>query len=152
MTDYESKPLYGTKVHCIDSMVPMRDGVKVAVDVFLPDQEGKYPALLACSGHNKFLQSREVIDACNNQPAWAPLWCGPAEGGDTRFLTSRGYAHVIANPRGFGNSEPGDPWNEGLTDSYDIIEWIAKQPWCDGNVGMLGISWFGKFQMLAAMN
>ena len=92
------------------------------------------------------------MDACNDQPAWAPLWCGPAEGGDTKFLTSRGYAHVIANLRGFGNSDPGDAFtDEGRNDLYDLIEWIAAQPWCDGNVGMIGISWFGRKQLMAAM-
>jgi predicted acyl esterase len=146
-----SKPIYGTKIEGRDVMVPMRDGTRLAIDIYRPDAEGRFPALLAFSGHNKFLQSSEVIEACNNQPAWAPLWCGPAEGGDTKFFTSRGYVHVIGNPRGFGHSDPGDPWVQGRTDAYDLIEWIAKQPWCDGNVGMVGISWFGLNQMIAAM-
>jgi predicted acyl esterase len=145
-----SQPIYGTKVEGRDMMVPMRDGAKLAVDIFRPDSEGRFPALLAFSGHNKFLQGPEVIEACNNQPAWAPLWCGPAEGGDTKFFTSRGYVHVIGNPRGFGHSDPGDPWVQGQTDAYDLIEWIAKQPWCSGNIGMVGISWFGLNQMIAA--
>ena len=100
-----SQPVYNTKVEGIDIMVPTRDGTKLATDVYRPDAEGKFPALLAFSGHNKFLQSLEVIEACNNQPPWAPLWCGPAEGGDTRFFTSRGYAHVIGQPRGFGKAD-----------------------------------------------
>jgi predicted acyl esterase len=151
MAQHESsKPIYGTKVEGLDRMVPTRDGTRLAVDIYRPDTEGKFPALLAFSGHNKFLQSPEVIEACNNQPAWAPLWCGPAEGGDTKFFTSRGYVHVIGNPRSFGHSDPGDPWVQGRTDAYDLIEWIAKQPWCDGKVGMVGISWFGLNQMIAA--
>ncbi len=50
-------------------------------------------------------------------------------------------------PRGFGASEGGGSreW-----DSYDLIEWIADQPWCDGNVGMVGISGFGAEQLHAA--
>ena len=108
-----SQPDYSTKVEGIDIMVPMRDGTQLAIDVYRPDGDGKFPVLLAFSGHNKFLQSKEVIEACNNQPAWAPLWCGPAEGGDTKFFTSRGYVHVVGNPRGFGNSDPGDPWIQG---------------------------------------
>jgi predicted acyl esterase len=145
-----SEPIYSTRVEGRNRMVPMRDGVRVAVDIFRPDGQGRFPALLALAYHNKFLQSPEVAEACSNQPAWAPLWCGPAEGGDTTFFTSRGYVHITANPRGFGNSEPGDPWTQGVTDGYDLIEWIARQPWCNGHVGMIGISAFGQNQMIAA--
>ena len=146
-----SQPIYRTREEGRDVMVPMRDGARLAVDIYRPDGEGRFPALLAFAVHNKFLQSPEVADACPNQPAWAPLWCGPAEGGDTRFFTSRGYAHVVGNLRGSGHSDPGDPWVEGKTDAYDLIEWIARQPWCDGNVGMIGISDFGRRQIEAAM-
>ena len=76
-----SQPVYTTKVEGTDILVPMRDGVRLAVDVYRPDAEGRFPALLAFAVHNKFLQSPQVAEACNNQPAWAPLWCGPAEGG-----------------------------------------------------------------------
>ena len=152
MTNSEpSQPVYSTKVEGTDIMVPMRDGTRVAIDVYRPDAEGRFPALLAFALHNKFLQSPEVAEACNNQPAWAPLWSGPSEGGDTKFFTSRGYVHVVGNTRGFGNSDPGDPYVEGKTDAYDLIEWIAEQPWCDRNVGMIGISAFGQNQMMAAM-
>jgi predicted acyl esterase len=146
-----SQPIFWTKVEGVDVMVPVRDGTRLAVDIYRPDAEGRFPALLSFAGHNKFLQGPEVIDACNNQPAYSPLWCGPAEGGDTLFFTSRGYAHVIGNPRGFGHSDPGDPWVQGRTDAYDLIEWMARQPWCDGNIGMVGISWFGMNQVMAAI-
>ena len=75
------------------------------------------------------------------------LWTGPAEAGDTRFFVARGYVHVIGNPRGIGKSEGG---GSRAFDSYDLIEWIAAQPWCDGNVGMIGISGFGAEQLMAA--
>jgi len=146
-----SQPIYSMKVAGTDVMVPMRDGVRLAVDIYRPDADERFPALLSIAGHNKFFQSPEVAEACNNQPAWAPLWCGPAEGGDSVFWASRGYAHVVANVRGFGNSDPGDRWTQGRTDAYDLIEWMAQQSWCDGNIGMLGISDFGRGQMIAAM-
>jgi uncharacterized protein len=149
--DKLSKPDYSTKVEGMDIMVPMRDGTRLAVDVYRPDSDERFPALLAFAAHNKFLQSPEAVEACNSQPPWAPLWVGATEAGDTRLLNSGGYIHVIGNPRGFGNSDPGDRWVEGKTDAYDLIEWIAKQPWCDGNVGMIGISDFGRGQMIAAM-
>jgi predicted acyl esterase len=149
--DKGSQPVYKMKVEGIDVMVPVRDGKKIAVDIYRPDAPGKFPALFSFSVHNKFLQSQEVYAACNNQPPWAPLWTGCAEAGDSKFFTSRGYVHVIGNPRGFGNSSPGDPVTEGRLDAYDVIEWIARQPWCDGNVGMVGISGFGFSQIQAAL-
>jgi putative hydrolase, CocE/NonD family len=60
---------------------------------------------------------------------------------------SRGYVHVIGNPRSIGKSETG---GSRQYDSYDLIEWIAAQPWCDGQVGMIGISGFGAEQFAAA--
>ena len=75
------------------------------------------------------------------------LWAGPLEAGDTRFFVSRGYAHILAMPRGVGKSEGG---GSRAWDSYDLVEWIAEQPWCDGNVGMVGISGFGAEQLHVA--
>ena len=153
MKEHEpSQPIYSTRLEGTDIMVAMRDGKRLAVDVYRPDAEGRFPALLALAAHNKFLQSPEVAGACSHQPAWSPLWCGPAEGGDTLFFTTRGYAHIVGNLRGCGHSDPGDPWAEGKTDAYDLIEWIAAQPWCDGNVGMIGISDFARWQIIAAMS
>lgn len=87
-----SQPVHTTQVEGMDVMVPMRDGTRLAVDIYRPGAEGRFPALLSFAAHNKFLQSLDAVEACNNQPAWAPLWCGAAEAGDTRFLTARGYA------------------------------------------------------------
>jgi predicted acyl esterase len=69
------------------------------------------------------------------------------EAGDTRFFVSRGYVHVVGSPRGMHKSEDGGSreW-----DSYDLIEWIAQQPWCDGNVGMIGIGAFAAEQFKLA--
>ena len=126
-----SQPVYSTKVEGTDILVPMRDGARLAVDVYRPDSEGRFPALLAFAVHNKFLQSPQVAQACNNQPAWAPLWCGPAEGGDTKFLTTRGYVHVTANLRGFGNSDPGNAFtDETRNDLYDLVELFAVKELC----------------------
>ena len=62
---------------------------------------------------------------------------------------ANGYVHVIAELRGVGKSE-GDYDADNETDHYDMIEWISQQPWCDGNVGMVGISAFGGEQFRAA--
>ncbi|MCK5429203.1 MAG: CocE/NonD family hydrolase, partial [Anaerolineales bacterium] len=72
--------------------------------------------------------------------------------GDAKYFVPRGYVQVIADPRGIAKSE-GEFSYFGLAeqeDGYDIIEWIAEQPWCDGNVGMIGHSWFAMNQYLIA--
>src|SRR5262249_27147313 len=88
----------------------------------------------------------EVAQASLTHPAWSMLWTGPAEAGDTRFFVARGYVHVIGNPRGIGKSEGG---GSRAFDGYDLIAWIAAQPWCYGHVGMVGISGFGPRQLQA---
>jgi uncharacterized protein len=131
-----------------DVRVPMRDGVTLCVDIYRPDAPGKFPALLAIAPHNKDLQTPELAEALPPQPAWSTLWQGCIESGDSDYFVSRGYIHIIGNERGFGKSgDGGSPeW-----DYYDLIEWIAAREWCDGNVGMVGISAFGGAQLQAAL-
>lgn len=146
---YQSPPLYEKMIWDRDVMVPMRDGVHLCVDVYRPDvPEKKFPAVLAIAMHNKDLQTPKLAEALPPQPAWSTLWMGVIEAGDTNYLVGRGYVHVISNPRGVGKSEDGPPSN---WDYYDLIEWIAQQPWCDGNVGMIGISGYAAAQWEAAL-
>ena len=98
--------------------------------------------------HNKDIQGPDIADILPPQPAHAPLWFGPIEAGDTRRFIANGYVHVISQPRGSAKSE-GHYGNED-TDHYDTIEWIAQQPWSDGNVGMVGISGYAGEQWRAA--
>lgn len=145
---YQPNPIATSLVWDKDVMAPMRDGVSLCVDVYRPEGVGKFPALLAVAGHNKDLQTPELARALPPQPAWSTLWQGGAEAGDSDYLVSRGYVHVVGNPRGFGKSEDGGSpeW-----DLYDLIEWVAVQPWCDGNVGMIGLSAYAASQWQAAM-
>src|SRR3990170_4885176 len=105
--DYDRPPTYSGMIAEKDILVPMRDGVKVALDVYRPDTNERLPALLALAVHSKDLQGPELAAAGHTQPAWSTLWTGPAEAGDTRFFVSRGYIHVIGNPRSIGKSESG---------------------------------------------
>jgi hypothetical protein len=132
-----------------DIAVRMRDGVRLSVDVYRPAAQGRYPVLYASALHNKDLQGPDIAEVLPPQPAFAPLWFGPLEAGDTRHFISNGYVHVIAQPRGSGKSEgiSGDEeW-----DHYDTIEWITQQPWSDGKVGMVGISAFAGEQWRAVL-
>ena len=146
-SSYNREPTIAAIARDMDVMVPMRDGIKICVDVYRPEAPGKFPALLAFAIYNKDFQGPDMAAALPPQPAWSPLWTGPMEAGDTKFFVSRGYVHVIGSPRGVGKSEGGGSreW-----DCYDLIEWIAVQPWCDGNVGMVGISGFGAEQLAVA--
>jgi putative CocE/NonD family hydrolase len=122
-----------------DVAVAMRDGVDLLADVYRPDADGRFPALLAFSSYPRQIQNLR-----------APL--GLVEAGASDFFVPRGYVHVIANARGTAGS--GGTWSlldhEEREDLFDLIEWIAAQPWCDGNVGMLGISYFAMAQIAAA--
>ncbi len=131
-----------------DVMIPMRDGKRLCADIYRPDMAGRFPALVALAPHNKEYQTPDFARAAQGaQPTWSRMWFGGAEAGDTDYLVSRGYVHVCANMRGNGKSDSGGSpeW-----DPYDLIEWVAAQPWCDGKVGMIGISAFGGAQFEAA--
>ena len=144
---YDRAAQYAGMIAEKDVAVPMRDGVNLSVDIYRPDTKEKLPALLAFAIYNKDLQGPDVAATLPPQPAWSSLWSGPLEAGDTKFFVSRGYVHVIGSPRGVGKSDSG---GSRQWDSYDLIEWMAQQPWCDGNVGMVGISGFGAEQLYVA--
>lgn len=133
------QPQYGI-AHLINQRVPMRDGVDLLADIHHPTSTGRYPALIAASPYPRQMQD-----------LGAPA--GFIEAGATDFWVSRGYVHVIANIRGTGGS--GGTFGffdaQERRDMYDLVEWVAAQPWCDGNVGMIGISYFAMTQLEAAV-
>lgn len=135
---------------CIkDVYVEMRDGQKLCIDINIPDGDGAFPALLSMGQHNKDLLDARYNASMPPQPSWSHFWFGNVECGDTKFITSRGYVHVIAQARGAGKSGHGTPM-DAEWDHYDLIEWMAQQEWCDGNIGMVGLSNFGVNQLMAA--
>jgi predicted acyl esterase len=123
-----------------DVTIPMRDGVTLLADVHRPTMPGRYPVLIAASPYPRQIQD-----------LGAPM--GFIEAGASDFFGPRGYVHVIANIRGSGGSGGTFGFFDGQErrDMYDLVEWVAKQPWSDGNVGMLGISYFAMTQMEAAV-
>jgi hypothetical protein len=125
-----------------DVMVVMRDGVRIAADIYRPGAPGRFPVLYTCAMHNKDLQRVEIVENLKvGQPAWSTMWYGILEAGDSKRFVANGYVHVIGQVRGGHKSEgmpdQGDEWDE-----YDVFEWICAQPWCDGNIGMVGLSGF----------
>ena len=133
-----------------DLPVAMRDGVTLRVDVYRPDASGTFPVLYTCAMHNKDLQRVEVAENLRvGQPAWSTQWYGILEGGDSKRFVANGYVHVIGQVRG-GHKSEGQLFTDDDWDHYDTIEWIVQQPWCDGNVGMVGLSAFAAEQWRAA--
>jgi predicted acyl esterase len=133
------KWLLGVKVQ-ENIYVEMRDGVKLAVDIYSPESGGRYPALLSMAPYIKEIQQHP------------PQFSHSIEAGATGFFVPKGYVHVIAQTRGSGLSQ--GQWNfldtKEQQDGYDLVEWMAQQPWCDGNVGMIGDSYWGWIQYLVA--
>jgi len=123
-----------------DVEVVTRDGVTLLADVHRPEGDGRFPALIAASPYPRQIQD-----------LGAPM--GFIEAGATDFWVPRGYAHVIANLRGTGGSGGtfGFFDEQERRDLFDLVEWAAAQPWCDGNVGMIGISYFAMTQLEAAV-
>jgi predicted acyl esterase len=132
-----------------DVSIRMNDGIHLDCDIFRPDGTEKYPAILGVHAFDKFQQSAPSM------PQGFERINGSIEAGDSNFFVRRGYAHVIVNVRGTGKSE-GEFSGYGAQeakDTYEVIEWIARQPWCDGNVGMFGVSYFAISQLqVAALN
>ncbi|MFG3021571.1 CocE/NonD family hydrolase [Streptomyces sp. NPDC048254] len=137
-----------------DLRVPMRDGVELAVDAYHGMDDAPRPALIAMSAYGKELQALALTTPPQRRPS--PMWDGCIEAGDIARVVREGYVHVIGDMRGTGDSggEMIGNYNAGGVpqgqDLHDLIEWVAAQPWCDGNVGMIGISYFGSMQVLAA--
>ena len=108
--------------------MPMRDGVRLCALVFHPRAAGRVPTILIRTPYNKGVAN-------------------PYES-----FIRRGYNVVIQDVRGrYHSGGEFDPLNQEGRDGYDTIEWIAKQPWSDGQVGMLGGSYVGIAQWKAAL-
>lgn len=112
-----------------DQQIPMRDGVALSAAVFRdPKQSQKLPVIFAMT------------------PYVGTKYVGPGV-----YFAQRGYVVVVADSRGRGNSQGSFvPTRVEANDGYDAIEWIAKQPWCNGQVAMWGGSWLGFTQWTIA--
>jgi len=110
--------------------IPMADGVHLAARIWLPEgvERNPVPAIL------EYIPYRHRDNTRARDQRMHPYFAG------------HGYAAVRVDIRGSGNSEGilEDEYLESeLQDGVEIIRWLADQPWCDGNVGMIGISWGG---------
>tara|TARA_B100000959_G_scaffold53556_1_gene55731 strand:- start:2263 stop:3987 length:1725 start_codon:yes stop_codon:yes gene_type:complete len=132
-SNIDSLPLIEPGRLMLNIPVPMRDGINLSADIWLPPSSrgsGPWPALLL----------RTIYD---NQEARYIGWA--------REFTNRGYAVIMQDCRGRGDSD-GDwiPYVCELYDGYDTHQWIGEQDWCDGNLGTFGLSYPGFTQTLPA--
>jgi putative CocE/NonD family hydrolase len=115
--------------------VPVRDGTKLMADLTRPDQDGRFPAII------EYLPYRKD---------------DLRQGDDTHhYFAERGFVAVRLDARGTGGSE-GVNTDEYMPveqqDGFDAVEWFARQPWCNGNVGMFGSSYGGFTSIQVAMH
>src|SRR5690348_9722618 len=130
-----------------DVDVPMRDGACLKADVIRPDDGGKFPAILNLGPYQKdkvWVPPATLEEKPNPLMNWEtvnPEWWVP-----------RGYACVRVDGRGSGKSGGQcEPWSrQEAIDFYDAIEWAAAQPWCNGRVGLSGISYYAINQWFVA--
>ena len=121
-----------------NTMIPMRDGTCLATDIYRPAASGQ-----AAPGPFPVILERTPYDKA------AP---GNADMG--RYYARRGYVCVLQDVRGRFMSE-GEwyPFAKEAPDGFDTVEWLAAQPWCDGQVGTMGGSYCGSDQSaLATLN
>ena len=130
-----------------DVWVPMRDGVRLCVDIYRPKARGEFPALVSFSAYGKEAQKLPTNPIC--QPSDYVRGTGGHECGEQCYFVPRGYVQVIPDIRGVGKSE-GEYTGDWGPDGYDLIEWAAEQPWCNGNLGMFGMSAFTRAQYMIA--
>lgn len=106
------------------------DGVQLVSDIYRPAELGRYPVILVRTPYGR------VSESLNAQ-----------------FYVSRGYAYVVQDCRGRGDSHgEWDPFVHEGQDGTDTIFWLVALPWCDGNIGMIGGSYGGYVQWATAVS
>jgi putative CocE/NonD family hydrolase len=116
--------------------VPMRDDVRLLTDVYLPEGEAPFPVIISRVPYGT--QTDYIFQSKYGE-----------------FFTSNGFAYVAQNVRGRYGSEgvfTGFVDDKEIDDAYDTIDWIIEQPWSDGNVGVMGESYYGYTSLMAAVS
>ena len=118
-------------------MMPMRDGIRLATDIYRPKSDKKVPIVFSKTPYqfntwvDGKMTTRTLEEAYN--------------------AVSRGYAYVVQNERGRYFSEgEWDILGAPITDGYDAFTWMAAQPWSNGKIGVIGCSSTAEWQMAVA--
>src|ERR1700692_4074547 len=117
-------------LHTETVWIPLSDGVRLAARIWMPDSadESPVPAIL------EYIPYRRRDGSRDNDDRTHP------------YLASYGYVCLRLDIRGTGDSEGvirDEYLKQEQDDAVEAIAWLAKQSWCNGNVGLMGISWGG---------
>jgi putative CocE/NonD family hydrolase len=116
----------------LDVKIPMRDGVNLSADIYLPRADGPFPTILERTAF-----SQETFPFVEKG----------------RALANLGYVYVVQDFRGRHDSEGENiPFYGQGEDGYDTQEWIGRQPWSNGKIGMTGGSYMGIVQWQSAVH
>lgn len=125
-----------------DVMVKTRDGVELATDIYLPLKGTKFPVVVERTPYGKTRLSRSEVRLDGSKIERAEL---------ASYFTKLGIAVVYQDCRGRYKSQ-GEfiKYTREGEDGFDTYEWIMKQPWCNGKIGSMGLSYAAHTQMAAA--
>ncbi|WP_373493110.1 CocE/NonD family hydrolase [Aquiflexum sp.] len=121
-------------------MIPMRDGVRLATDIYRPKIDGPVPVIFSRTPYNfNSYRDGELVTRTMQSALEA---------------VQKGYAYVVQNERGrFFSEGEWDILGTPLTDGYDAFSWMADRPWSNGKIGTIGCSSTAEWQMaVAALN
>lgn len=122
-----SRPEYEVDIQS-NVQIPMRDGVKLATDLYRPRADGKHPVILVRTPYKKEMNELQG-----------------------RFYARRGYVYAVQDVRGrFSSPGTWEPFVNESNDGFDTIQWLGTQSWSSGRVGMIGASYLGWVQWWAA--
>jgi putative CocE/NonD family hydrolase len=121
-------------------MVPARDDVRLATDVYRPEGSGPFPVILERTPYDKTASSRSERTAADPTP-WSRATVAA-------YFAAHGYAVVYQDCRGRYRSEGRfTKYLSEAADGYDTLLWLARQPWCQGRIATMGLSYAAHTQM-----
>lgn len=126
-----------------NAMVPMRDGVRLATDIYLPADATALPVLLERTPYDKEGTNHADFSVAEPVPKSKPEIA--------RLFAAQGYAFVVQDCRGrYGSEGVFRKYMSEAEDGADTIAWIMAQPWCNGRIGTLGLSYGAHVQAALA--
>ncbi len=131
----------GASFNVTAAEIPMRDGTTLPADIYLPDPDGQFAAVLIMTPYGRERHGAGLLATRADDPA-------------AGFFGGLDYAVVVADWRKAFTAEAApEPTGESPLgrDGYDAVEWIARQPWCAGKIGMYGGSALGNIQYMTAV-